>query len=115
MAARTWWFSAANRSIFPGCGGRRFNKWEGRPRRSLLLSLRKAPNTSMSTEELRFKDFCAMDSSTVSSSRGYLFLSERESLSLAHYREMCDYVTYGRSNIRAAWFKASIKLFPNQQ
>jgi hypothetical protein len=80
------------RSIFPGCGGIRFNIWQGPPRRSLPPSLRKAPNMSTSTEELRFKNSCAMDSFNVSSSHGYLFSSERESLSLAHYRKICDYV-----------------------
>jgi hypothetical protein len=65
----------------------------GPPWKSLPPSLRKAPNISTSMEELRFKDSCAMGSFNVSSSRGYLFLSARESLSLAHYREICTYVT----------------------
>ncbi len=35
--------------------------------------------------------------------------------SLAHCREMCGYVTWRRSSIRAAWLKASIASFPNEQ
>jgi len=99
----------------PGYGGMRFNRWQGLQRGLLPPWLRKAPNMSTSTEELRFKDSCAMDSFNDSSFRGYRCLSERESHSLAHCRKMCGYVTWGRSSIRAAWLKASIRSFPNEQ
>src|SRR5260221_6338698 len=68
-----------------------------------------------STEGLRFEDSCALDLFNVCSSRGCLCLSEREFPCLAHYREMFNYVTSRRSSTRAAWLKASIRLFPNLQ